>query len=226
MTALKLANNSRKATLKDFKVVNDMVKRIKMKKNEVSFSKIGDKDDMMVAGIGDASYKVDEKAIGGNIVLMKNKKNEKVLPLFWKSKSIQQVCHSAKDVETKNMIKLMDESLFQASLIKQMLFGDRTEVVVEIYTDSKPLLDSVASSKQVECKMMRPVIADMKEKLVDGSIKAFKWLETREMVADILTNEKVDGQIMDAILEENRCDAVLLEKNKVVSIGSEVRMLN
>ena len=55
-----------------------------MKRNEVNFTKIGEIEDLEVNGIGDASYKMGEKAIGGNIVLLRNKRNKKVLPLFWK----------------------------------------------------------------------------------------------------------------------------------------------
>ena len=46
--------------------------------------KIGNKEDLIVSGIGDASYNLTEKAIGGNVIFLRNEKNENVLPLFWK----------------------------------------------------------------------------------------------------------------------------------------------
>ena len=63
-------------------------------------------------------------------MLLRNKKNEKVLPLFWKSKTIQHVCHSSKEAETQNMIKLIDETLYQGSAIEQILFGETKKVGV------------------------------------------------------------------------------------------------
>ena len=98
------------------------------------------------------------------------------------------------------MIKLIDETMYQGSVVEQILFGGEKKVEVKIFTDSKPLLDSVASSKQVEKKMMRPVIADMKEKLIDGSVGSYRWIETKKMVADLLTKEKLDTVDMDDII--------------------------
>ena len=59
-----------------------------------------------------------------------------VLPIFWKSKNIQKVCHSSKEAETKNILKLVDESLYQAKMVEQVLFRNRRKVMVDLYTDS------------------------------------------------------------------------------------------
>ncbi len=228
VTALKMARKSGKATVGDLMNVNSVVKRIKQKKNEVKFTKVGKKEDLVVTGVGDASYKVDEKAIGGNIVMLRDRKSERVVPLFWKSKSIQKVCHSSKEAETKNLVKLVDESMYQASIVEQVLFGGKKKVEVEIVTDSKPLLDSIASTKQVETKMMRPVITDMKEKLVDKSVKSFDWLETKKMVADVLTKENSSNKDLDGVMVENRFEGLFVclkeGKNKVRYNGVEIKM--
>ena len=123
IVALKLARRSKEPKLEDLHYINKVVRKIKMKKNEVNFTKIGRKEDLEVSGIGDASYKMGEKSIGGNVVLLRNKRNKKVLPLFWKSKSIQNVCHSSKEAETRNMVKLLDETLYQANIIEQIMYN-------------------------------------------------------------------------------------------------------
>ena len=102
--------------------------------------------------------------IGGNVVLLRNDKTDSILPLFWKSKTISKVCHSSKKAETENVLKLIDESLYQASMLEQVLFGDTRKVSVNLYRDSQSLLDSVSSTKQVGEKMLRPVISDMKDR--------------------------------------------------------------
>ena len=129
VTALKMARKSGKATVGDLLNVNSVVKRIKQKKNEVKFTKIGRKEDLVVTGVGD---------------------------------------------------------------------------------DSKPLLDSIASTKQVETKMMRPVITYMKEKLMDKSVKSFDWLETKKMVADVLTNENSSNKDLDGIMIENKFEGLFV----------------
>ena len=98
------------------------------------------------------------------MVLLRNDRTDSVLPLLWKSKAITKVCHSSKEVETKNVLKLIDESLYQASMLEQVLFEDTRKVSVDLYTDSQSLLDSVSSTKQVGEKMLRPVISDMKDR--------------------------------------------------------------
>ena len=84
VVALNMAQKCKSATLGDLMMINKVLKKIWMKKNEVFFSRIGRKEDLVVTGVGDASYKL-EKSIGGNIDLLRNDKTktDKVLPLFW-----------------------------------------------------------------------------------------------------------------------------------------------
>ena len=89
------------------------------------------------------------------------------------------MCHSSKEAETRNMVKLMDETLYQANIIEQVLFDKNTKVEVKIVTDNKPLLESKASLKQVESKVMQEVIADMKEKLVENKINSNVKFKTK-----------------------------------------------
>ena len=60
---------------------------------------------------------------------------------------------------------------------------------VKLFTDSEPILESIASSRQVERKTMRPTILDLKERLVDRDIHSYSWLPTKSMLADVLTKE-------------------------------------
>ena len=81
----------------------------------------------------------------------------------------------------------MDETLYQANIIEQVLFDKHMKVEVKIVTDNKPLLESKASLKQVESKMMQEVIADMKEKLVENKINSNVKFKTKKLVADVQT---------------------------------------
>ena len=74
-------------------------------------------------------------------------------------------------------------------------------------TDSKPLLESIDSTRQIETKMLRPVVKDTKEKLQDGSISKFEWLEIKEIGADFLTKDKSRNRDMEEIVENNRLGA-------------------
>ena len=54
-------------------------------------------------GVVDASYKSDEKSIGGILIMISYDKMTAASPIMWKSKQIERVCHSSKDAETLAM---------------------------------------------------------------------------------------------------------------------------
>ena len=57
----------------------------------MKFSKIAPKEKLMVVGIGDASFKSDDKAIGGVLLFLANGDMTRDAPIYWKSKTIARV---------------------------------------------------------------------------------------------------------------------------------------
>ena len=57
----------------------------------------------MIIGIGDASFKSDDKAVGGVLLFLANEDMTRAAPVYWKSKTISRVCYSSKDAETLNV---------------------------------------------------------------------------------------------------------------------------
>ena len=57
----------------------------------------------MIIGIGDASFKSDDKAVGGVLLFLANEEMKKAVSIYWKSKTISRVCYSSKDAETMNI---------------------------------------------------------------------------------------------------------------------------
>ena len=71
-----------------------------------------------------------------------------------------------------------------------LLFGDyKKKILLRIITDSEPTLESIASTRQIERKGLRMTVQEMKEKLIDGEVKSYQWLSTKEMWADGMTKE-------------------------------------
>ena len=54
--ALDLAKKQKQATLKDLRSINRILKKVREKESKVVFSRIGDKKDLCVFGVIDASY--------------------------------------------------------------------------------------------------------------------------------------------------------------------------
>ena len=121
--------------------------------------------------VGDASYRSDGPSIGGKLIMLGSKNSDRVNPILWKSKQIVNVCHSAKDAETRNILNLVEDGLYLAQQLSMLLFGSRElKIPVKVYTDSKPLLDSISSTKQVANKLLRNTMTDLKRKLEYGEV--------------------------------------------------------
>ena len=181
----------------------------------------------MVVGIGDASFKSDDKAIGGVLLFLANEEMTRATPIYWKSKTIARVCYSSKDAETINISKMMDDAIFAARQIETLYYGDyKRRIKIRLFTDSEPTLESIASSRQVERKTLRPTILDLKERLVDKDIQSYSWLPTQDMLADVLTKEMRLPQALESVFLKNEFSLSQPLVNEVKAVGTEIRMVN
>ena len=225
--ALNMSKKNTKATIGDLKKVNQLVKKVKIRQSKVKFSKIGRKEDLVIHAVGDASYKSDGPSVGGNLIMLGNKETTSVIPLYWKSKQIKNVCHSAKEAETRNVMKIVDTSVYLEQQLALLLFGDvNHRIPLKIYTDSKPLLDSIASSKQVEQRLLRNTMADLKKKLEEKVVSSYSWIDTKAMTADVLTKEGGDIENILEVVRENTFRRAHSEQNMVVYKDGEMMMKN
>ena len=177
-TALNMSKKGVSAVMSDLKQVNHSIRKAKERPSKIVFKNIVDsKEDLEVIGVGDASYKWDDKSVGGNIVLLSNKTSKQMMPVFWKSKQIARSVHSSKDAQTLNLAKLVDDSVFLARQLEILLFGSYSKSIsVKLYTDSEPTLESIASTRPVETKRLRNQVQELKDVLVDKEIESYGWI--------------------------------------------------
>ena len=188
---------------------------------------IGGKDNLIIVGIGDDSYKQDDKAIGGIFLFLANFSMTRAAPIFWKTKHIQRVWHSSKDAETLNLCKMIDDSVSAARQLELLLYGEViNRISIWLHTDSESNLESVASSQQISTKTLGNVIVYLKERLVSGEILSYAWLMTQKMWADILTKEMQLPKTLEDVLIRNVMDLGDTTLNKVQAFGQEVCMTN
>ena len=84
------------------------MRKLRKKENKIFYRKLGNRENLQIIGIVDASYKSDNSSIAGMIIALVNENMTKASPLMWKAKQISRVCHSSKDVETLSMTKIID----------------------------------------------------------------------------------------------------------------------
>ena len=67
-----MSKKNQRATISDLRDINHILKKVREKKSYIKFEHLGDADDLVIIGIGDASYKQDEKAVGGIFLFLAN----------------------------------------------------------------------------------------------------------------------------------------------------------
>ena len=200
-----LSKKSHNATLSDLKYVNKVLKKMRERSNEVVYSRVGDKEELVVRSMSDASYLKVKESVGGSLAMLSNKNNNKTVPLYWKSKRITKICTSTKDAETHALFKNVADAAFVASNVETLLFGDvKQRIKVETYIDSNPLLESIASTRIVENKFLVSEINALKRLLEDGVVDNFTWVRTEDQLADVLTKDMVEPYMFRKVFLKNR----------------------
>ena len=78
------------------------MKKVKSEEIEVYYGRVVGRDRLQLIGIGDASFKWDDKAVGVVILYLAEQDFERLSLIYWKTKEIERVCHALK--ETKALI--------------------------------------------------------------------------------------------------------------------------
>ena len=210
--------------MKDLKAVNKILKRVREKESKIEFSRVGDREDVCVLGVSDASYsQTEDKSIAGEIIMLGNEKTTKAVPLFWRSGVIRNVCMSPKAAETRAMVKLADDATYIRRQL-EILLGSK--VRARLYTDSRPLLETIGSSGQIEEKNLRQSVMFLKQSLERGDILGYSWIQGEEIVADVLTKQRSRREALQDIVMENKFRHVQTRDNWVYYENGEIKIQN
>ena len=95
--------------------------------------------------------------------------------------------------------------------------GERgnAQVSVDLRTDSESLLDSLASSRQIEDKLLRPTVKWLKQMIDAQMVNTIKWVDTKQCLADVLTkagNDRLTAKLMDVMKTGDMIDLNYSEK--------------
>ena len=185
--ALDMSRKVKKATLKDLKAINrNILKQVQGRENKILIKPVGNKEDLIVRSVSDAAFYSETPAVQGEIIVLGSKNTDVVSPLFWKSKQVTRECKSSKDAETRAGGKCVEDSVYLAQRIEEVLNGDiKKRIKVEMYVDSEPLIESIRSTKRVENKALCKEVGAMKEALLLEEVCSYSYISTKENPADI-----------------------------------------
>ena len=71
---------------------------------------------------------------------------------------------------------------------------------------------------------MNNVVSDLKEKVEDGSIESYSWLNTREMVVDVFTKEGKENKSHIEKTKDNIFYHASNEDNLVSSVDRQIQI--
>ena len=88
-TALQMSKKNKEATISDLRDVRRVLKKVREWRSKFKYKRIGSKEDLMIVGIGDATFKTDDKAVGGVFLFLTNSAMDRASPIYWKAKQIE-----------------------------------------------------------------------------------------------------------------------------------------
>ena len=221
--ALGLAKKQKDATLKELRNINRIIKKVSEKDNVVVFTKVAEKKDLCMLGVSDASYNQEGHSVAGEIIILGCKSSLVCSPVYWKSGIIRKICTSPKAAETRGIMKLLDDG---CNMTKQMSILMNMKIPLKLFTDSRPLLESIGSTNQIAEKALRQSIAFIKQSLEDEEVINLSWIEGTQIVADVFTKEGSKREVLNEIIKEGMFRHAQHQDNLVVFEDNEIKIRN
>ena len=83
------------------------------------------------------------------------------------------ICISPNAAETRGGMKLVDDGV---NMAKELLISMKDKIKLIVFTDSRPLIESIVISNQVAEKVLRQSVAYLKQSLEQGEIIGYSWI--------------------------------------------------
>ena len=205
-----------RATLRDGKLANKIIKKAKQENLELKFSSLGKIEDLHLelfadASLGNVEDGLHTKSGMGYFICLANK-NLDMSPLHWKSCVIDKVSEDIKTAETLALEKALDDAIHISNLITEIYTGEPTmnKLPIVANEDSNSLLESLYSTKKVKRKTMRVVISSIQQHLQNGILSEIHHVQSKDNIADVFTKAGVNTDRVFNVLRNGS----LLYRNK------------
>ena len=177
---------------------NKSLTKLKSKDITISFSNIGNPEDLTVTCFCDASYASleDGSSHGGFIIFVEGSRG--VAPISWQSKKLDRVTKSPIASECLSLSEAADAGFLIAVLLQEV-FQLQKIPTVNVKTDNFSLVDTLNSDNLVKDRRLRVDIARIKEMIVLNEINV-SWVKGCDQISDCLTKSGASTQSLLDIL--------------------------
>ena len=83
--ALQMSKKNNTATISDLRDFNGILKKVRERDSKLKFERFGEREDVIIVGIADTSFKTEDKAMGGVFLFIANTNMTRAAPIYWKS---------------------------------------------------------------------------------------------------------------------------------------------
>jgi len=186
--ALDLSVGRNKATLSTLKRARKVVNKLKSSSSTIKMKAIGQNPKLCVypdAGFCNLSDGVSSTQ--GFVILLEGSLNSTVID--WGSRKIKRKVSSTIEAETLSLKETTNNAIYIGCLLSEFLFNDFTNnrIPVQVFTDNKPLEQSIRSTKQVQERRLRVDIGEVQRLIEEKEIGDIKWIPSEDMLGDGLT---------------------------------------
>ena len=94
-------------------------------------------------------------------------------------------------------------------MLSELYFGkisSQSPISIEMKIDSKTLFDSIQSSKQIDEKTIRHIIAWIKQQIENQTINKVSWVCSTDMLADVFTKKNANGDSLVRCITKGMID--------------------
>ena len=136
---------------------------------------------------------------GGMVVFLAG--NGRVSPIAWQSKKLDRVTKSPLGAETMALAEAADTGVLIVRMLEEIL--RRNFPPVTCFTDSKSLIDHLATSHVVQDKRLRIDVARLREMVEKKEIHC-NWVRTEQQLANSLTKAGASSRALVEVLHSGR----------------------
>ena len=142
-----------KAVKRDLKQALKLLKKVKQESTKMIYPCLGKLIDWIIIGYADASvYSMPDRigSVGGQVIILANRKLDRACVLGWRSKQLRRVVHSSLAAEALAMLDLFGDIKYTRDMLQQMYGTHAHQISTIAVSDSKNLWQAVHSLKSVD----------------------------------------------------------------------------
>ena len=122
----------------------------------------------------------------------------------WRSRKLKRIVNSSTGAEALAINETVSELVYIKAVLTEMLGDEMLAVPLEVYTDSKNLLQASKTTSLVEDHRLRIEVAVLKESLEEGELNKIEAVSGKAMIADCLTKRGASAKLLLDIVKKGK----------------------